>query len=172
MGELLKWLYSIMKTTAASNLVTLGVSLVAGLLLLFIEYYYIIPGSYIKRALGREEPAKAESYSERLASLMKSLTKASSEVDNILAELGQVAEDRAKTVQKIETELAELEEQEKQLQRRIQDLRELPIPVAEHFAAMVAPGERRSAWRDYTLFAVGVVVSTVIAILLRLAGLG
>lgn len=130
------------------------------------------PQHYIKRALGREDEPKIESYSERLANLMKSLTKASSEVDNILTELAQVSEDRAKTVQELEAELTKLEEQEKQLEKRIQDLREVPIPVAEHFAAMIAPGERRSAWRDYILFGAGVVVSTVVAILLRLVGLG
>lgn len=102
---------------------------------------------------------------------MQSLTKASSEVDNILAELAQVAGERAKAVQQLEADLTNLEEQEKHLQKRIQDLQEVPIPVAEHFAAMVARGERRSAWRDYILFASGVVVSTVIAIALRLAGL-
>ena len=130
----------------------------------------LIP-DYIKRLKG-EEPPEVESYSERLKNLMQGLTKASSEVDNILAELAQVAGDRAKAVQELEAELAKLEEHQKQLEKRIQDLREVPLPVAEHFAAMVAPGERRSAWRDYTLFAAGVIVSTVIAILLRLAGLG
>jgi septal ring factor EnvC (AmiA/AmiB activator) len=127
---------------------------------------------YTNRVLGQKEPPKVESYSEKLASLMKSLTKASAEVDKILAELAQVAGDRHNTVLELEAQLTELEEHERQLQQRIQDLEKVPIPVAEHFAKMIAPGERRSAWRDYTLFAAGVIVSTVIAILLRLAGLG
>ena len=164
MAELLKLLHDIDVLFAS---LTIVVSLVAGLLSLSRFFPF-----YINRVLGREEPPKVESYSERLANLTASLTKASSEVDNILAELAQVAGDRAKTVQELEAELTKLEEQEKQLEKRLQDLREVPIPVAEHFAAMVAPGERRSVWRDYTLFAAGVIVSTVIAILLRLAGLG
>jgi len=156
------------------NLTTMVVALAVVPLLISIGRY-LIPSELqkkLERTLQLEKPPKVESYRDRLANLMASLTKASSEVDNILAELAQVAGDRHKTVLELEAQLTELEEREKQLQQRIQDLQQVPIPVAEHFAAMIAPGERRSAWRDYALFAAGVVVSTVIAILLRLAGLG
>jgi predicted negative regulator of RcsB-dependent stress response len=159
MDELLKWWHSI-----DPAIVEMLATILGGLLALGSGFFF--------RALERKEPPEVESYSERLANLMKSLTKASSEVDNILAELAQVAGDRHNTVLELEAQLTELEEHERQLQQRIQDLEKVPIPVAEHFAKMIAPGERRSAWRDYGLFAAGVVVSTVIAILLRLAGLG
>jgi hypothetical protein len=127
---------------------------------------------YARRLLRREGPPRTESYSERLTALMRSLTAASSEVDSILTELAQMARGREDTIQELEATLSELEERKLQLQARIQDLQEVPLPVAEHFAAMVAREEKRSAMRDYMLFGLGVVVSTVIAILLRLLGLG
>ena len=65
-----------------------------------------------------------------------------------------------------------LENREKQLQESVQALENVPIPVAEHFARLTAVGEKRNAKRDYILFGAGVVVCTVIAIILKLAGIG
>jgi chromosome segregation ATPase len=126
---------------------------------------------YLKRLLGKEEEAKPKSYSQRLAELTESLMKASSEVDNLLAELAQVAEDREEAVKKLESELTQMEQHEEQLQKRIEELKGIPVPVAEHFAQLIEQGEKRSAWRDYMLFGLGVVVSTVVAIILSLVGL-
>lgn len=125
----------------------------------------------LRRILKKEETPQ-ESYSERLARLTESLTKASTEVDGVLKELAQIARDREQAVQKLEGELGELESKEKQLQQRIQELEKVPLPVAEHFAKLIAAGEKRSAWRDYFLFGAGVVVSTIIAIILKLLGWG
>jgi uncharacterized protein YlxW (UPF0749 family) len=93
-------------------------------------------------------------------------------VDTVLAELSQIAKDRESAVQKIEAELQSLQNREKELQERIKTLQKVPLPVAEHFAQLTASGEKRSARRDYVLFGVGVIVSTVIAILLKVFGLG
>jgi hypothetical protein len=46
-------------------------------------------------------------------------------------------------------------------------LEKTPLAVAEHFAKLVAPGEKRSAMRDYLLFGAGVVVSTAIGIVIQ-----
>ncbi len=115
--------------------------------------------------LKRKEPEKP--YSERLAELTNNLSKASREVDAVLVELARVARDRAKAVQQLETDLATMEGREKELKERIQALEKTPLAVAEHFAKLVAPGERRSAMRDYLLFGAGVVVSTAIGIAIQ-----
>jgi uncharacterized phage infection (PIP) family protein YhgE len=118
----------------------------------------------ISKLFGISYPAQQQSYSERLSALTDSLTKASREVDTVLGELAQVARNREAAVQQLEAGLKSMEEREKQLQERIAFLKDVPIPVAEHFAKLTEPGEKRSAWRDYILFGSGVVVSTVIAI--------
>lgn len=119
----------------------------------------------LRAALGRKEPEKP--YSERLAELTESLSRASREVDTVLVELARVAKDRAKAVGQLEADLATMEGREKELKERIDALEKTPLAVAEHFAKLVAPGERRSAMRDYLLFGAGVVVSTVIGVIIQ-----
>ena len=119
----------------------------------------------LRAALGRQAPEKP--YSERLAELTESLSRASRGVDAVLGELARVAKDRASAVQQLETDLATMEGREKELKERIDALEKTPLAVAEHFARLVAPGERRSAMRDYLLFGAGVVVSTVIAVVIQ-----
>lgn len=114
----------------------------------------------------RETPPR--SYSERLAELTASLTKASRDVDSVLGELGRVAKSREEAVQRLETDLASMEGREKELKEKIATLEQTPLPVAEHFAKLLEAGEKRSAKRDYLLFGAGVVVTTVIAIVIQL----
>lgn len=64
--------------------------------------------------------------------------------------------------------LTAMEGREKELMERIETLERTPLAVAEHFAKLVAPGERRSAMRDYVLFGSGVVVSTAIGIVIQI----
>jgi hypothetical protein len=115
--------------------------------------------------LKKERPKKT--YSERLSDLTASLTKASGEVDNVVREMAQVAKERESSVNNLEAGLRGLEERERELNERIALLQAVPIPVAEHFARLVEPVERRSARRDYLLFFSGVVVTTTIAVVLQ-----
>jgi len=120
----------------------------------------------VRRLLGiREEPEKP--YSERLAELTASLTKASREVDSVLSELAQVARSREGAVQKLEADLEALETREKELKQRIEALEKTPLPVAEHFAKLLQSGEKRRATRNYVLFGAGVMVTTLIAIIIQ-----
>jgi hypothetical protein len=123
----------------------------------------------IRKRFGRE---REESYTEKLTRLTNSLQKSSQDVDNLLKELASVAQARSTAVANLESEMHRLTAHEQELKKRVEDLQAVPIPVADHFAALVSKGERRSAIRDYLLFGLGVVVSTVIAVVLRLVGIG
>jgi len=111
-------------------------------------------------------------YSEQLSRLTSSLIKASKEVDRVLNELTEVASNRERAMKTLESNLASLEKKETDLKERIAILEQLPLPVADHFAGLIESGEKRSARRDYILFGAGVLVSTVIALILKLAGWG
>jgi hypothetical protein len=113
----------------------------------------------------------AKSFSARVGELTANLEKASKEVDSVLKEIAEVARNRQATIDALETDLKTLEERQKNLQERIELLGKVPIPVADHLASLLEPGEKRSAQRDYLLFLAGVFVSTVSAILLHLIGL-
>ena len=145
-----------------------SISIVAAILGLLGGLIPVVEGVLRKR-LGRE---KEEGYAEKIARLTTNLQKASEDVDGVLRELASVAATRASAVSDLESQLQQMTAREQELKKRVEDLQATPIPVAEHFAALIAKGERRSAFRDYALFGLGVVVSTVIAIILRLAGLG
>ena len=112
-----------------------------------------------------EEPA---SYAERLSILTQKLDSASSEVDDVLREIVLVAENRQKTVEKLEKELPLLESKEQELKERITALKNTPVEVAEHFAELISVGEKRGAKRDYFLFGAGVLVTTVIGITIQI----
>jgi len=119
----------------------------------------------IRYILGKQPPPKT--YSERLSELTSSLTTASSQVDSVLQELSLVAREKEDTVKKLEAGLEKLEERERDLKQKIKALQKVPLPVAEHFAKLVEPSERKSARRDYILFGAGVLVATIITLLLQ-----
>jgi hypothetical protein len=120
----------------------------------------------LRRLLGIQEPP-AMPYSTKLAKLTASLSKASAEVDSVLAELSRVATERATTVEKLEQDLSKLEEREFELKNRIDVLQKTPIEVAEHFAKLLEPNERRSAKRDLFLFAAGVVAGPLVTFIIE-----
>lgn len=111
-----------------------------------------------------EEEAIRESYTERLHRLTQALHASSREVDAVLSELGQAAQEREAAVRQLEEQLSTLTLREQELQKRIDALQSVPLPVAEHFAALTSKGEKRSARRDYLLFGLGVLVSTLLSV--------
>ncbi|KPL00858.1 MAG: hypothetical protein AMJ91_02975 [candidate division Zixibacteria bacterium SM23_73_3] len=118
------------------------------------------------KLLGKEPPRKT--YAERLSNLTSSLAKASGEVDTLLHEMTRVARERQQAVKNLEVGLADLEKREKELKGNIEVLEKVPIPVAEHFARLVEPSQKRSTRRDYMLFISGVLVTTIVAVVLQL----
>lgn len=115
----------------------------------------------------RKHKKTEKPYGERLAELMSGLTKASSEVDSVLAELAETAQSREKAVRNLEADLAALESRENDAKQRIEALEKTPLPVAEHFARLLRDGEKKSARRDYLLFGAGVLVTTLITIVIQ-----
>jgi cell division protein FtsB len=130
---------------------------------------YLVPQirRWIRRRILRlpEEAESAETYGERLHRLTGALRHASREVDNVLAEVSKVTRERESAVTTLESQLATLTAREQELQERIAALQNVPLPVAEHFAALAARGEQSSARRDYVLFGLGVLVSTLVSVL-------
>ena len=134
----------------------------------FVEYII----ERITKVLFKKPLSKRVSYSEQLEKLTESLNKSSVEVDKILNELAAVTQDRQKTLQGLESELARLENRQVELNQRIKDLENIPIPVAEHFAKLTESlsesSEKRSAQRDYVLFVLGLVLGAVLSVITTL----
>lgn len=126
--------------------------------------------SLLRRFLGIEQPRK--SYSERISELAEALKSSSRQVDEVLNEIGHVAAQHETAVRDLEGKLVTLEKREKEMQGRIESLKQVPLAALEHFQKIMDSGEKTSRRRDYALFLAGVVVSTIIAICLKLLGLG
>lgn len=121
-----------------------------------------------RRLRGIEEPEPLP-YAQRLSQEMAALTEVSRKVDALLEELRTVATTREAAARKLEADLEAMQQREGELRRRIDELKDVPLPVAEHLAKLMEPGEKRSALRDYVLFGAGVLVSTIIGIILEIA---
>ena len=103
-------------------------------------------------------------------SLFTELSLASSKMDEIVKQVQEYTRGREQAVAELQSRLGSLSEQEQELKQRIHSLKDVPLPAAEYFANLIERREKRSALRDYVLFLVGVVVSTVVAVLLRKFG--
>jgi len=92
-------------------------------------------------------------------------------MDNLVQKIQVFSIEREKAIVKLESQLGIMSQQEQELSKRISSLKDVPLPAAEYFATLVSKGEGKSAKRDYVLFLLGVLVSSVIAILLKKFGL-
>lgn len=119
----------------------------------------------------RKRPPTPESPAQRLQRLSEKLSTTSSEFDVQLRELEKFASARQKAVEALEATMKDQTAREQQLRDNIKMLENVPLPVAKYFSELASSGEKKSARRDYLLFAAGVVVSTAIAIVLHLSGL-
>jgi hypothetical protein len=122
---------------------------------------------YVFRYRSKKQ-VRIKTYSERLTELTSNLTKSTKEVDLILKELLSVAKDKEDTLAKLSTALFDLEKREVETKKRVEDLQNIPIAVADHFAQLANAGERISAKRDYLLFAAGVIVSIILSFIFML----
>jgi hypothetical protein len=121
-------------------------------------------GRWIVKAVGLEQSVKGPE------SLFKALSEASQKMDAIVKQIQEYTQGRELAVGKLESQLGSLSQQEQELKQRIQGLQNVPLPAAEYFAQLVSKGEKRSAFRDYVLFLLGVLVSAGVGVLLRKLG--
>jgi predicted nuclease with TOPRIM domain len=128
---------------------------------------YLFARTDLKRQRERAQ-RNTVSYQEKMKKLSAELARSSEEVDKTLEEMEMVSRVREEALKSLEAKLSELAEREKDMQTRIDSLKAVPLPAAEYFLEMTEKSEKRSAARDYILFGAGVVVSTVIAIVLKL----
>jgi hypothetical protein len=126
----------------------LGTGLLAvGMALIAREFYERL----ITKVLDKERKVEA-SYAERIDYLTKTLVNSTREVDAVFQEIGKVALERQFAAEKLQQELAALSQRESELKQRVEALKNVPLPVAEHFARLLETGEKKSAKRDYLLF--------------------
>jgi hypothetical protein len=148
---------------------TLTAAMVGGLVsLLGAATYYGLSLLSMKGRARENAGRSSATYKERMDKLSKDLIRASEEMDQTLEEIAAVKGDREKALVDLEVKLEELSGREQELQQRVDALKQVPVPAVKYLLEETSKAERRGARRDYVLFGLGVLVSTVLTVMLKL----
>lgn len=154
-----------MSETMFRVLLQLLITLVIGLVLFVVENRIVARRS-------KETGSKATSTGD-LSRLVNGLSKTSLELDSILAQIVEVAHNRAEAATQLQAEMKKLEEAEEEYLVRIEILKNEPLRVMGDLLSELQPNQIRTPRRDFVLFMAGVLVSAIVSIglgLLRLGG--
>jgi len=152
----------------SENISSVGLQLLIFILIGFV--FFIVENMILSRR-SRERGSKATTTGE-LTRLVNDLNKTSNELDNILAEVVQVAQGRAEATTKLQDEINKLEQAEEEYLVRIETLKNEPLRVINDLLNELQPNQIRTPRRDLMLFVAGGVVSAIVSIVLGLLGLG
>ena len=145
-------------------LLQLLIPILIGLILFVIENRIVARRS-------RDAGSKATSTGD-LSRLVSGLSKTSVELDNILAQIVEVAQNRAEAATKLQAEMKKLEEAEEEYLVRIEILKNEPLRVMSELLNELQPNQIRTPRRDFILFLAGVIVSAVVSMILGLLRVG
>ena len=146
----------------------IGLQLLIFILIGFV--FYIVENIVLSRR-SKEAGSKATTTGE-LSRLVDGLNQTSNELDNILAEVVQVAQGRAEAATKLQAEISRLEQAEEQYLVRIEMLKNEPLRVVNDLLNELQPNQIRTPRRDLMIFLAGGLVSAIVSIVVRLLGLG
>jgi len=153
-----------MSVAISGVLLQLLITILIGLVLFLIE-------NRIVSRRSREDGSKATSTGD-LSRLVSGLSKTSVELDNILAQIVEVAQNRSEAATKLQAEMKKLEEAEEEYLVRIEILKNEPLRVMSDLLNELQPNRIRTPRRDFMLFLAGVVVSAIVSIILGLLRVG
>ena len=153
-----------MSDTISGVLLPLLITILIGLILFVIENRIVAKRS-------REAGSKATSTGD-LSRLVNGLSKTSLELDNILAQIVEVSQNRAEAATQLQAEMKKLEEAEEEYLVRIEILKNEPLRVMSELLNELQPNQIRTPRRDFMLFLAGVAVSAIVSIILGLLRVG
>ena len=141
------------------------------LIAIFIGLLFFIVENRIISRRSSQAGSKATSTGD-LSRMVNGLNKTSNELDKILAQIVEVAQDRAQAATNLQAQMQKLEEAEQEYLVLIEILKNEPLRVMSDLLNELQPNQIRTPRRDFMLFLAGVVVSTLVSILLGLLKVG
>jgi len=147
----------------------MDISIVAGLIsaLLAVISQLIYYSLQRKRAARREVPP-----GEQIQQSISKLSSASQEIDVIIQNIVKDIKNRKTVLEDLKARHQTLLQEEGELSKRVEMLKDLPLEVAKYFQQISEQAlqqvEKRRARRDIIMFIFGILVTTAIAILLRI----
>jgi hypothetical protein len=152
-----------MSAISSTVLLQLLIAILVGLI------FFAVENRVVSRRT-QERGSRATSTGD-LARLVNGLNKTSLELDRILAQIVEVAQNRADAATKLQAEMKRLEEAEEEYLVRIETLKNEPLQIVNDLLNEFEPNRIRTPRRDFILFLAGVVVSVIISVGLRLLNL-
>lgn len=141
------------------------------LIAVLIGFVFFIVENRIMSRRAEKVGSKATSTGD-LARLVNELNKTSSELDDILVDMVQVAQGRGEAAAKLQEEIKRLEQAEEDYLVRIETLKNEPLRVISDLLNELEPNRIRTPRRDFLIFLAGVVTSVLASIVWSLLGLG
>ncbi|HUV80779.1 MAG TPA: hypothetical protein VMW40_08190 [Candidatus Bathyarchaeia archaeon] len=120
-----------------------------------------------KRAARREV-----TQGERIQQSISKLSSASQEIDTIIKDIVQDIKHRQTVLEELKAKYQTLSQEKAELSKQVEMLKDTQPEVAKYFEQTLQQMEKKRARRDSLMFALGIVVTTVIAILLGVLGVG
>jgi archaellum component FlaC len=143
------------------------IAVVAAVIVELISVY-----SFRKKRAARREVTPGE----RIQQSISKLNSVTQEIDAIIQDIVRDIKSRQTVLEDLKTRHQTLSQEEAELSKRVKILKDLPLEVAKYFQQIseqtLQQMEKKRARRDILMFVLGIVVTTVIAILLRFFGVG
>jgi len=152
-----------MSAITSTVLLQLLIAILIGLLFFAVE-------NRVVSSRTQERGSRATSTGD-LARLVNGLNKTSIELDSILSQIVDVAQNRADAAIKLQAEMKRLEEAEEEYLVRIETLKNEPLRIVNDLLNELEPNRIRTPRRDFMIFLAGVLVSVVVSLGLRLLNL-
>lgn len=108
------------------------------------------------------------SFKERFSNSISTLKSASKDVDSVIEEIAEISKEKYQTISKLEKQLEYLEKKENHLEDKISTMEKVPVESMKYFEEVLNKGEKRSAKRDYIIFLLGIIFTTIIGVLLNI----
>jgi TolA-binding protein len=132
-------------------------------------------GDQVAEAARRQKAAQSiaagqDAFNARIDRLSRALRDVNSDLQDAVEDMERELAARESALLALQERLSELGTREQDLESRIQALSKIEPEAVKVFAELTAPGEKRSARRDYVLFGAGAATSLLTSIVFELIG--
>jgi myosin heavy subunit len=145
-----------------SFMIAAAISIVPALILQLIRHYLLRK----KRAERKEVPP-----GERFQESISKLSSVSQEINMIIQDIVRDINKRQSALEQLKQRHQTLSQEEQELSKKVKMLKDVPIEVANYFQQIsqetLQQVEKKRARRDVVMFVLGILVTTVVAILLK-----
>jgi DNA repair exonuclease SbcCD ATPase subunit len=152
------------------NILMLGASIAIAMLAFIYNTY----ASYLFKK--KRSKIKKINPGEQIQQIISGLSTFSDKIDYTIKNVAKDIEHRQIVLEELKARHSILSQEEEKLSKRVQALKDLPLETAKHFQQIseqtLQRAEKKRTKRDILIFILGIVVTTIISILLKVIWVG